>query len=307
MCFNLYFAGSQAKEVDEYIKQKKGCRLFSYADSLKGPQDYMATAPHCKLFMDSGAFSVFHNGAVIDIDAYISFINSTPGIAVFAQLDDIPFPILDSKTAKESSEGSWEKYLYMMDRVNDEYRDKLLPIYHFGEPYSALERILNTEVHGRVAPYIGIGGRHGVSTKDHYKYFDRLFEIIGRSKNPNVKIHAFGMTVLPLLESYPFYSADSTTWLKLGVNGSVFTKTAGIVCISSRSQYSKKAGKLAFVNLPKQTQEKLIQEFENKGYSLQQLQDDYKARLKCNVDYILEWSKNYKHKPINHIRRGRLI
>ena len=185
MGFSLYFAGSQAKEVDEYIKQIGGPRLFSFADkSNKVFDDYRLNAPNCKLFMDSGAFSVFHSGASINIDEYIDFINNTDGVEVWAQLDDIPFPVLNSQTAIASSNGSWEKYVYAMSKVKEERKDHLIPIYHFGEPYEALERILNTEVDGRLAPYIGVGGRHGVSKAAHYDYFKTVFGILKKSKNP---------------------------------------------------------------------------------------------------------------------------
>ena len=303
MGFNLYFAGSQAKEVDEYIKERECCRLFSYADSLKGPLDFIATAPNCNLFLDSGAFSVFHNGAVINIDEYIAFINSTPQISVYAQLDDIPYPILNTTTAKQSANGSWEKYLYMMDRVKDEYRDKVIPIYHFGEPYEALERMLNTEVHGRVAPYIGVGGRHGVSTAAHDRYFEYVFKIVKRSKNPNVKIHAFGMTVLPLLERYPFYSADSTTWLMLGVNGNIQTKTCGTICVSDRQKHLKNS---AF-HLPKDVRQKLDEELAEAGYTLEEVSTDYKKRLMFNINYFKNWADNYQYKQKTGVKRNRLF
>lgn len=302
MKFNLYFAGSQAKEVDEYIKQLAGCRLFSYADTLKNPMDYMATAPQCKLFMDSGAFSIYHNNAVIDIDQYIEFINNTPGISVFAQLDIIPFPVLNTKTAKHSSDGSWEQYCYMMEKVTDEQRDKVIPIYHFGEPYSALERMLNTEVHGRIAPYIGVGGRHGVSSTAHEKYFDNIFDIVKKSKNPNVKIHAFGMTVLDLLEKYPFHSADSTTWLMLGVNGNIQTKQ-GTILVSDRQTGAPGH----FNSLPLNKKLKIVEEIESRGFTLQGVASDYKERLKCNIAYYVDWAKNYQYKPVQLFKRRRLI
>lgn len=304
MAFNLYFAGSQHKLTDDYMKQKECCRLFSFADSLKGPYDWIETAPNSKLFMDSGAFSIFHNGAKIDIDQYIEFINSTPGIEVFAQLDDIPYPVLTTSSALESSQGSWDKYLYIMERVKDEYRDKVLPIYHFGEPYEALERILNTEVEGRLAPYIGVGGRHGVSNQDHDKYFRHIFGIIKQSKNPDVKIHAFGMTVFSLLEKYKFYSADSTSWLQFGVNGTILTKACGPLSVSERQKLKNKHN---LFNKPKGIFEKIEQEIQSRGYTVDEVAKDYKKRLMFNIDYYKEFADTFEFKSTQGAKRKRLF
>lgn len=304
MSFNLYFAGSQAKEVDEYIKQIGGARLFSFADkSNKALNDYIETAPNSNIFMDSGAFSVHHSGAVIDIDKYIEFINNTPRVTVWAQLDEIPFPVLNTSTAEKSSRVSWENYLYMMDRVKDEYRDKVIPIYHYGEPYETLERMLNTEVHGRIAPYIGIGGRHGVSKQAHYDYFKNIFHIVKNSKNPNVKIHAFGMTMLDMLEQYPFHSADSTTWLMLGVNGNIQTKTCGTVCVSDRQKHDKNS----VFHFSDEIKEKIKAELAELNYTLEDVSTDYKKRLIFNVHYFKTWADNYEYKPRNTVKRKRLF
>lgn len=304
MAFNLYFAGQQAAEVDEYIKKNGLNRLFSFADkSNKGFNDYRTKAPKCKLFMDSGAFSVHHSGAVINIDEYIDFVNNTDGVEVWAQLDEIPFPVLNSETAKKSADVSWERYLYAMSKLKEERKDHFIPIYHFGEPYSALERILNTEVDGKLPPYIGIGGRHGVSTSEHDVYYENLFKIIKASKNPNVKIHAFGMTVLSLLEQYPFYSADSTTWLMLGVNGNLVTKCCGIVSVSDRQKHRKDN----IFNMHKDIIKKVEEELSELGYTLHDVSTDYKKRLIANVKYFMDWANNYQYKPRTHISRNRLF
>lgn len=304
MSFNLYFAGSQAKQVDEYIKKVGGARLFSFADkSKKGFDDFRLNAPNSKLFMDSGAFSVFHSGAVINIDEHLQFINDTEGVEVWAQLDDIPYPVLNAQTAKDSSEGSWKKYLYGMSKLKEERKDSFIPIYHYGEPYEALERMLNTEVDGRLAPYIGIGGRHGVSTASHKLYFDYIFDIIKKSKNPNVKVHAFGMTILSLLEQYPFYSADSTTWLMLGVNGNIQTRSAGTVLVSSR----QKGDKNNICHYPPHLKAKIQEELDQLGYTIEEVASDYKKRLIFNVKYFKDWADNYEYKPVKCTTRKKRL
>lgn len=301
MGFNLYFAGGENLEI-ELNKDDTCGKLFTFAVKPKTLTKFI-NASECKMFIDSGAFSMYHSGAKIDIDEYIEYINSNPTPTIWAELDSIPYPELNAKTTKISAEESWERYLYMMDRVKDEYRDKVIPIYHFGEPYEALERMLNTEVHGRLAPYIGVGGRHGVNRSAHDKYYGNLFKIVKASKNPNVKIHAFGMTVLDLLEKYPFYSADSTTWLMLGANGNVQTKTCGTVSVSE----VRKTKKDSAWHLPKHLFEKLNEEIESKGFTLEELSQNYRSRHKFNALYYKEWADNYEFKGNDGAKRRRLF
>lgn len=290
MGFNLYFAGQQAKEVDKYLQDKGALRLFSQVNERKGIQDWQKDGHAKKLFIDSGAFSVAHAGKTVDIDTYIKYINDNPEIPIFVELDVIPFPVLNATTAKECCEATWNNYLYMKERVTSPCH--LLPLYHFGEPKDALRRILNTEVDGKLPEYIGIGGRHGVATELQERYFNEIFAIVQRSDNPNVKIHAFGMTILRVLEQYPFYSADSTTWLQLGINGNILTKSYGIVTVSERTKFNKDNGN-AF---PQEAKDKLIEEIESMGYTLEEVSTNYKKRLMFNIDVLLDWAKNYKYK-----------
>lgn len=303
MTFNLYFAGSQHSEVEKYIQERKACRLFTFASSTKKIDKYMDEAPESKIFLDSGAYSKYHLGVDINIDNLVEYINKTPHIEAFAQLDDIPYPVLTATTARQSCEGSWNNYVYMMDRVNDELRDKVIPVFHFGEAMEGLERILNTELHGRLAPYIAFGGRAGVHTKALYGYLDNVFETVRKSKNPNVKIHAFGITVLNLLERYPFYSADSTTWLQAGVNGGIYTNIAGMISISDRLKHDR----TSYWFKPHDLQVQVRNEVESRGYNFDDLTNNYKSRLKYNVDYFMAWADSYEHKPWKHIKRRRLF
>lgn len=289
MAFNLYFAGQQIKEVDEYLQSKSVLRLFSQVNERKRIEEWRQGGYSNKLFIDSGAFSVAHNGKTVDIDQYIQYINDRPDIPIFVELDEIPFPVLNSETAKKCSEGSWRNYLYMKERVT--HPGYLLPLYHFGEPKDALRRILNTEVDGKLPEYIGIGGRHGVSTNLQDKYFHEIFSIIKASKNPNVKVHAFGMTVIKLLEKFPFYSADSTTWLQLGMNGNINTKSYGIVNVSEKGKYNKDNVN----NFNEKAKKAIIEEIESYGYTLEEVATNYKSRLKFNIDTMYDWAQNYQY------------
>lgn len=299
--FNLYFAGWGSKDADEYLQSLAANRLLSQANERRVINAWEASNVSHKLFIDSGAFSVAHAGKTVDIDDYIAYINSHPKIPIFVELDVIPFPVLNVTTAKECCEASWQNYLYMKQHVITDCT--LLPLYHFGEPREALERILNTEVNGELANYIGIGGRHGVSTDAQCKYFNEVFTVIQNSKNPKVKVHAFGITVPKILESFPFYSADSTTWLQVAINGGIIRDDLSIVSISDNLRH--KVGNVQ--NMHEDAYALIEDEVTARNYDFDKLCRDYKLRLRYNIDVMRDWAKNYTYKGPKIFKTSRLF
>lgn len=289
MAFNLYFAGADPNA--DALMQKLNCkRLFSQLNERNRILKWQAQGYAESLFIDSGAFTEAHTGIKVNIEEYIDFINLNKSIKVFAELDKIPYPDLNAKTAKNSSEVSWNNYIYMKKRVRKDCF--LLPLYHFGEPIEALRRILNTSVEGEIAPYIGIGGRHGVSTELQRRYFHEIFAIVQKSKNPNVKIHVFGMTVLSLLEQFPFYSADSTTWLQLAMHGCIYTETCGIVLVGSKKQNNLKH----LYNSPVNVRNAVENEILKNNFDADKLAVDLSERMRYNVTVFKRWADNYQYK-----------
>ena len=214
--FDLYFVGTQNKEHDEYMIKKNCSRLFSYAEKPFYTIKRYLEHPN-KLFIDSGAFSIANKvrrGKNLTIDDYIEFINSNTRPDLYASFDVIPRP-LTTETAKNSAEQSLNNYLYMLDKLDKP--EKLIPVYHYGEDFKYLEKILELKPN-----YIAFGGRGGISTKYLYTCLDTFFDIL---KGSNVKTHAFGITVLNLLEQYPFTSADSTSYQKVATMGGIFLES----------------------------------------------------------------------------------
>lgn len=301
MSFNLYFAGWGSKYADAYLRSLKANRLLSQVNERRVIDWWAQDGVENKLFIDSGAFSVAHAGKVVDIDDYIDYINCHPNIPIFVELDVIPFPVLNSETARYCADESWKNYIYMKDRIFTDC--KLLPLYHFGEPKDALLRILNTEVNGRKVGYIGIGGRHGVSTDEQCRYFDRVFATIQSSNNPKVKVHAFGITVPKILESFPFYSADSTTWVQVAINGSILCKDLSTIKVSNKSICDKDNIK----SMPTAAIDALYSDVASKGYDLEKLCSDYNERLKYNIDVMREWANNYRYKGVKRFKSNTLF
>ena len=293
----LFFVGTQNKEHDNYMIRKQCSRLFSFAEK---PYYILNRYKETKnrIFIDSGAFSIAHKatrGKNLTIDDYITFINNNERPDLYAAFDVIPFP-LSHDSAEYSAIKSWENYLYMLDRINQ--KDKLLPVYHYGEDFKYLRRILESD-----ANYIAFGGRGGVHTKDLYSCLDKFFDIVKEIK-PNVKVHAFGITVLDILEKYPFTSADSTSYQKIATMGGIFLE-----CINSTINISPSTvkSKNHFIYKIPQIQDLILKEIEKYGYNFQELQNSTNKRIEFNVDYFMRWIANYKYKPVQKPKKKPLF
>ena len=100
------------------------------------------------------------------------------------------------------------------------------------------------------------------------------------------------MTKLSVLESYPFTSADSTSWILTAAMGSIMTPI-GTVAISRKASPTPKH----YLALPKEGR-KVIDEYVGKfGLTPEILMEDYNARAVLNIYYLLEWARNYKYSP----------
>ena len=297
MSFDLYFAGGRHAAMEEYFHRNDCNRLFSFAESgNKRVAENMDNGG--KIFIDSGAFSVHNSKKVITLDDYIEFINNTPRVTLFAALDVIP----ENKTTSAvnySAQKSWENYCYMLDRVKREYWDKIVPSYHYGEPFEAVYKMLEG-YNGYIPPYIAYGGRVGTPTKHLHPSLTRFFQIIQEVK-PDTKVHGFGITVIKVMEAYPFTSVDSTTWMRTSING-------GIHLECNKGMVTRMNPKVpgSFWNKPQEVQDIYRQEIIKYGSTPEALRDDLNERLRYNIAYFLRLQHRLEYKGAPTTKRKAL-
>ena len=300
MSFNLYLAGGKVKTQDDIII-KRGCDvLFSQINDRKAIKKFLELMSNNKLFIDSGAYSAWSKNKPIDVDDYIKFINeNTDKFTLFASVDDIPGELRRKPTLweqRESPAKSWHNYLYMREQVKD--KDKLLPVFHIGEDFRHLQNMLDATFNGEHIPYIGLGGTVGLACTVKEDWYKQCFKIIQQSSNANVKVHAFGMTNLEILENYPFESADSTTWLMAAINGELCTKY-GRICVSQQVQHKPSH----YNKLPQLVQQQINEQCVLYGTSIEQCMEDQESRQIYNINYFKDWADNYKYKGNNRYQK----
>jgi len=165
--------------------------------------------PQISLLLDSGAFSAYNKKTTIDIDAYGKFAQENAQHLTRAINLDLIYP----QDPEYSAEKSHENFLYLKDT----YGVNTMPVFHYGESIKWLDKMLEE------TDYIGLSASM-TSLRDGLAWYSNVWQYItDRNGYPIAKFHAFGDTATEVTNLYPWYSADSTTWIKAaGLAGRVF-------------------------------------------------------------------------------------
>jgi len=202
----------------------------------------------------------------IDIQKYIEFIKQNQDvITVYTNLDVISKDRFSMGT-KESAEKTLRN-----QKIMEEAGLSPLPVFHIGEPFEYLEYYINHY------DYIGLGGMVGKSKQTLSPWLDVVFGqyICDERGYPKVKVHGFGLTSVLLMVKYPWYSVDSSTWMKEAIIGRVmvpylrqgkwiYDEGRWMIGVTER----RKKDKYHIANLPLLKQKVVLRYFEETGFSL---------------------------------------
>lgn len=265
--------------TDDERQQRDSCENFLESYHYIHSQRYVDKIRRdgVKVFLDSGAFSAFTQGVTIDIGRYCDYIHRNSDI--------IEFPsVLD---AIGDCDGTWRNQEEM------ERRGVVpLPCFHYGEPVEVLQYYVNKY------PYITIGGMVPISTPQLRIWLDRLWEdhLTNPDGSPKVKVHGFGLTSLPLMMRYPWYSVDSSTWVQWAANGMILIPgKAGQVDVSNKSS-RRKLRNQHIDSLPDVMTRAIEDEIRRMRGDPDRLRDLYFSRWAWNAWAFPEYarSKNYE-------------
>lgn len=216
-----------------------------------------------KVFLDSGAFSAYTKGVEVDIARYCDYILENQEIILFPSVLD----------AIGDAEGTW-KNQYEMER-----RGVVpLPCFHYGEPFEVLEYYVKNY------PYITLGGMVPISTPQLMLWLDEIWEayLTNDDGHPKVKVHGFGLTSLPLMARYPWYSVDSSSWVQWAANGGIFVLGRGNFSVSAQSPSAKKLGQHLDALTP--IEQKTVLDFILwMGFDPDRLREEYISRWAFNA------------------------
>lgn len=231
-----------------------------------------------KVFLDSGAFSAWNIGTTIDLTGYCNYIKEhwdlwrwEDDALMCSVLDGIGDPV---KT--------WQNQIEM-----ERQGVRPLPCFHFGEPPEALEWYIERY------SYITLGGMVGKTTQQLEQWLDVIWEkhLLDASGKPRTKVHAFGITSFKIMERYPWFSCDSSSWIQTAAFGNIITERWGNICVSDQSASKHQFGRHVTTLSPieRQTVEQYL---DQEGFNIPRLESVYESRAVFNLNTFLHLNEH---------------
>jgi hypothetical protein len=201
------------------------------------------------MFLDSGAFSAFTQGASIDLNRYAAYIKKNQDIIHQAASLDI--------IGSGSEQGT-----YNNQKKLESLGCQVLPTHHARDHDDWLKRYL-----GEGYTHLCLGGMVPENSQYLQIWLDHVFSnyLTNPDGTAKVKVHGFGLTSVPLMTRYPFHSVDSTAWVMTSRFGQVFVDLpSGIrkIDFSLRSQKRRDIDSWHFQSLDRKHQDQIVARLE---------------------------------------------
>ncbi len=265
------------------------------------------------LILDSGAYSCWKQGKSIDVHKYGEFLlKNEQYIWRAVNLDKIPgeFGRVPSPDEVEAS----AKEGFKNSNILRDMGVNAMPVFHMGERMYWLEKMVDEGF-----DYIGISPANDRTTKQKRVWLDEVFGLLcGKGGFPAVKTHGFGVTALPLLARYPWYSADSVTWMLVGGYGNIlvpsydkhgepdYTQPPIVLGVSTRSTETAADNKSQphYMMLNKELKVLIDNYLDKGGFTIEDLGTDYGLRQQVCARFFKLAAQTYKRKPFENPSPG---
>ena len=223
-----------------------------------------------RIFLDSGAFSAFTMGVDVDMQAYCKYIQENSDI----------IEVIDGSVCASVLDGIGDPLkTYQNQLAMEALGVRPLPCFHYGEDERYLEWYIARY------PYITLGGMVPISTPQLYHWLDRIWDkhLTDGSGRPKVKVHGFGLTTMSLVERYPWYSVDSSSWVQTArTGGMMMYPEARSIQVSDRSPMRKVEGQ-HIDSLPELQRKAIEEKFEKMGVDTKRMRETYLSRWAWNI------------------------
>ncbi len=192
----VYFAGIDKNLLESVFAGAN--ILLSFASLRRSPRASIPTGRFSSIMLDSGAFSAFRSGKVIDVLEYCEFIErNLDRIDLYVSLDVIG-----------DAEASMANLRLMESRGLSP-----MPVFHYGEDFDVLRWMRDRY------PLVGLGGMVPRSRRRMFEWLSTVLDELPH------KYHGFGVGDVSLLSTFPFHSIDNTTWKRIVQQPVLKTKT----------------------------------------------------------------------------------
>ena len=199
----VYLAGSPGLSAMKEITCRQRLHTFF---RLSLPEIELDHSKGIETAIDSGAFSAWSLDAPIKLEDYMDFLQGNEGLfSWYANLDVIEDP-------SKSGKSTWEN-----QREMERNGLSPTPVFHFQEDPKWIKKYLDNH------EFIAIGGMVEIPNAQLYSWLDDMFTkyLTDDKGMPRAKFHGFGWTTPVLVSRYPWYSVDSSTWVKISGLGQI--------------------------------------------------------------------------------------
>jgi hypothetical protein len=236
-----------------------------------GKQRYVdeMRADGAKVFLDSGAFSMWTKGVTIPVHEYCEYIERNRDI-IRHDGDDMMASVLD---------GIGDPLQTYRNQLEMEARGvRPLPCFHYGEDERYLEYYLAN--YG----YITIGGMVGKTKEQLTIWLDRIWDrfVLRGSGSTVPRLHGFGITTVSIMERYPWYSVDSSSWIQGAAFGTIVHPKHGALSVSEKSPSRHDKGR-HISTLTQIEREYVYAELAKQGFDYERLSTVYESRAAYNL------------------------
>lgn len=229
------------------------------------------------LFLDSGAFSAMSLDVTIDINKYIDYILlHKEAFTVIASLDVIGDPDMTIKNIEIMKAAGIAP----------------LPVFHYLTPLHYLDLCKEFD-------YFALGGLVPIAAQlDKLTHWlDKCWNLITDTQGaPTHKVHGFGMTGVYVMSRYPWYSVDSSSWLRGGQGGAILLheiEKIRTIVIANNSPAIKDTAK-HYDSMSLVEQQCIEQTIEHNDFTVNQLRTDHWSRRAFNIQQSNNWARARK-------------
>lgn len=185
----FFFGWNGHKDTLLLLREEQVHRIMvSYAimrDQAEGPKAQrmaLQGLDDMDVMVDSGAFSAWRSGLAVNLGEYCEFLSNI-GTAQYMALDVM---------------GDWRTTELNRERMEEDGWHPI-PVWHPQDPWELLRDLQRY-------PVIALGGTVPLSMNQRRSLFTRIWGAYPHA------YHGLGVGSVNLLRSYPWYSADASTW-----------------------------------------------------------------------------------------------
>lgn len=184
--------------------QDAGVNRFLLSYARKEVKNRLEDYTHLEdVVVDSGAYTVWNLGRPkLNVDKYITFCQRFPESWWAINMDIIPETGASKTDLNRCAEEGLANFLHIKEKV-----PKVIPVYHIGEDIKFFREYMNH------TDYIGLSPKTDTIEAVKREFLKKCFNI-SRDK---VKIHGLGYSSKDGLETFPFYSVDSISFVRVSL------------------------------------------------------------------------------------------